>query len=644
MKKLPKISFIAILLILNFTVKSQLIVGETDPIILVSNVLIGKGQNIKVSNINYTGYSRASGFFENGNATRLKMEAGIILSSGVAIGAKGPNNDKGKTSVDVGSNMPGSALLDKFATGKTFDAVILQFDFIPQTEQIVFNYIFASEEYLEYVDLNYSDIFGFFISGPGISGEQNVALVPNTSLPVCIDNINHLRNTQYFVNNPPGEKTLQADGFTKSLTASLNLIPCQTYTIKLAVADVSDRLLDTYVFIESGSFKHKTNMGRDTFICKEGFDLELDAGNYTRKVKWTCKDPNITINNDTSHKIKVSKYGEYCVEVFTDCGSFINCKKILPGVKSISIGNDTMFCGDTLSKTLSVANRIFDAYLWSDGSTQEELTVKKPGMYWLEVDNGGCKKRDTIYLNLSPNPIINLGNDTTICGDFNLVLGTNNPKHNISYLWNTGDTLSQIYINKGGKYILKVTENTCTAKDSITVVKRNNFKLNIGPPFVEICNNDTLTLKTGINDTLNYLTSWSNGSFRPSITINQSGKYTVWVKDKLCNFTAYDTIDVKVYEGMGNIWVPNAFTPDNNLLNDIFKPETDINSFNYYRFSVFDRWGQKVFETADPTKGWNGMVSNKIATNDVYIWTLYIKSNCSNGSTNFLKGVVHVVR
>lgn len=642
MRKLPKITLFFILVFLQFIAKSQLIVGETDPIILVSNVLVGKGQNIKITNIQYTGYNRASGFFENGKTTKLKMDAGIILSSGVAIGAKGPNNTPSKTTFETGSNMPGSALLDNYALGKTYDAVILQFDFVPQTEEIVFNYIFASEEYLEYVNLNYSDIFGFFISGPGITGEQNVALVPGTNLPVCIDNINHLLNTSYFINNPPGEKTLQADGLTKSLTATLNLVPCQTYTIKLAVADVNDRLLDTYVFIESGSFKHKTNMGRDTFICKDGFDVELDAGNYSRKVRWTCKDPNITIPNDTAHKIKVNAYGEYCVEVFTDCGSFINCKKILPGVTDITIGNDTLFCGDSLSKTLSVANRVFDSYLWSDNSTEPELTVKKPGMYWLEVDNGGCKKRDTVYISLQPLPSINLGNDTTICGDFDLIIGTNTLAD--KYIWNTGETTSRIHINKAGKYKLSVENNTCKSKDSIIVLKRNKFNLNIGQPRLEICNNDTVTLRTGIHDTLNYITSWSNGSSNSSIIINQTGRYSVWVKDKLCNFIAYDTIDVDVYQGLGNVWVPNAFTPDNNSLNDIFKPESDITTFNYYKFAIFDRWGQKLFETTDPQKGWDGFANNNLSQNDVYIWTLYIKSNCSNGNLNFLKGIVHLVR
>ncbi|NUM31734.1 MAG: gliding motility-associated C-terminal domain-containing protein [Bacteroidetes bacterium] len=642
LRKLPKISLLIITILLQQIAKSQLIVGETDPIILVSNVLVGKGQNIKISNIQYTGYNRASGFFENGKSTKLNMEAGIILSSGVAIGAKGPNNNPSKTSFETGSNMPGSALLDVFAVGKTFDAVILQFDFVPQTEEIVFNYVFASEEYLEYVDQNFSDIFGFFISGPGISGEQNVALVPGTNLPVCIDNINHLRNTSYFINNPNGEKTLQADGLTKILTATLKLVPCQTYTIKLAVADVNDRLLDTYVFIESGSFKHKTNMGRDTFICKDGFDVELDAGNYTRKVKWTCKDPKITITDDTAHKIRVNAYGEYCVEVFTDCGSFINCKKILPGVANISIGNDTLFCGDTLSKTLTVANRVFDSYLWSDSSTDPELVVNKKGLYWLEVNNGGCIKRDSVFIDLQPLPKIDLGNDTIVCGDFDLIIGTNTIADR--YLWNTGDTLSRIHINKGGKYILKVEERTCKAIDSIIVTKRNKFNLNIGSPRTEICNNDTLTLRTGIYDTLNFITKWNNGSSNPSITINQTGRYTVWVKDKLCNFIAYDSMDVDVYKGLGNVWVPNAFTPDNNLLNDVFKPVSDISTFNYYKFAIFDRWGQKIFESTNPQSGWDGFINNKLSPNDVYIWTLYIKSNCSNGNINFLKGVVHLVR
>ena len=72
----------------------------------------------------------------------------------------------------------------------------------------------------------------------------------------------------------------------------------------------------------------------------------------------------------------------------------------MPGVKEISLGKDTIFCGDSLLKKLEVKNRIFDSYLWSDSSTGDTLIVKKSGLYWLEIERSGCKKRDTIILTL----------------------------------------------------------------------------------------------------------------------------------------------------------------------------------------------------------------------------------------------------
>ena len=99
------------------------------------------------------------------------------------------------------------------------------------------------------------------------------------TLIISINNINAKRNYKYFNSNFLGEKTIQADGFTTTLKANLVLQACQTYRIKLAIADVGDRTYDSWVFIEAGSFQHKTNLGRDTFICMDNFDVELDAGN-----------------------------------------------------------------------------------------------------------------------------------------------------------------------------------------------------------------------------------------------------------------------------------------------------------------------------------------------------------------------------
>ncbi len=632
--KISKLIATVLLLCISVFANSQLIIGEVDPYILVTNVLIGKG--ISTNNIIYTGYKRSCGFFENGMDSKLQMEAGVILSTGIAVGAKGPNNTGNSSTSEI--KTAGSALLDLYATQPTEDAATLQFDFIPQTEDVEFNYIFSSEEYIEYVDKNVSDIFGFFISGPGIVGEQNVALVPGKTLPVSIDNINHIRNTQYFRLNNLGEKSLQADGYTTILKANLKLQPCKTYTIKLAIADVGDDLLDSYVFIEAGSFQHKTGLGRDTFICKENFDIELDAGNPGRKVIW--RKDGVTI--DTAQKIRVKSFGTYEVEVFTDCGSFVARKKILPGIKDISLGKDTIFCGDALKKTLEVKNRVFDSYLWSDGSKADTLLAQKSGLYWLEIDRGGCKKRDTIILGIEPLPKINLGKDTVVCGLVDLIIGAKEIAS--KFIWNTGDTSIKIHINKPGSYSVWAINKNCSNRDTINISQRKVLSFNLAPHLREICKNDTISLRTGIRDTVNYATKWNTGEITSTIYISNSGTYKVTVRDKLCNFMATDSVEVKVYEGAGNIWIPNAFTPGGDQLNETFKPISDIGAFNYYKFLVFNRWGEKLFETTDPNAAWDGKFENKLCENGAYIWSLNIKSNCSKGDNNFQRGIVHLIR
>ena len=131
---------------------------------LVEDVLLGSC--VTVSNITYTGPADASGTFD-GTGTILGLDGGIILTTGEGSIAEGPDDDN-----NAGNNQgnAGDADLTALAGIATFDAVILEFDFVPQNADFQFNYIFASEEYPEWVNAGYNDVFGFFISGPGITG------------------------------------------------------------------------------------------------------------------------------------------------------------------------------------------------------------------------------------------------------------------------------------------------------------------------------------------------------------------------------------------------------------------------------------------------------------------------------------------
>ncbi|MFY9307626.1 MAG: choice-of-anchor L domain-containing protein [Bacteroidia bacterium] len=268
--KLNVIRISAFLLSVSFssTIYAQLTVdGTLTPTQLVQNVLLGPG--VTVSNITYTGSVNCRGTFD-GTAANIGFAAGVLLSCGDIANAPGPNNDE---SASAGNGLPGDPDLDLIMSPTTSeDATILEFDFVPLSDTVKFRYAFASEEYMEYVSSfpgGINDGFGFFISGPGINGPysnnaENIAIIPGTTLPVTMFNLNLNNNGAYYFDNgcggcffggtAPDGLTVQYDGFTVPLTA-ISPVQCgQTYHIKIAIGDGGDDIIDSGVFLEAESF------------------------------------------------------------------------------------------------------------------------------------------------------------------------------------------------------------------------------------------------------------------------------------------------------------------------------------------------------------------------------------------------------
>jgi gliding motility-associated-like protein len=154
-----------------------------------------------------------------------------------------------------GWNFPGDADLEAIVLDDTNDACVLEFDFVPLGDSIKFNYVFSSEEYTDFACTEFNDAFAFFIRGPGITGLKNIALIPGTNFPVTINNINEDACAifpQYFINNETN-KFFTHNGHIKVFTAKERVQPCQSYHLKLVIADVSDDDLDSGVFLEAGS-------------------------------------------------------------------------------------------------------------------------------------------------------------------------------------------------------------------------------------------------------------------------------------------------------------------------------------------------------------------------------------------------------
>jgi outer membrane protein OmpA-like peptidoglycan-associated protein len=232
---------------------------------LVKTVFLGSPE-VNVSNITFTGANHSLGFFKYPEG-KLGMNDGLLLTTGSIYGTKGPNNSP---IMGLDNNRPGDPLLTNLAGKTSYDAVSLEFDFFPVSDRIELKYVFASEEYLEYVNRGYNDVFGFFLSGPGITGQVNLAKVPDTEEEVSVNSINDRRNSQYYIDNgstlDPRDKSgelkskvfdnrLQWDGLTTVLTASHKVTPYGRYRIKVVIADAGDGVVDSGVYLKAKSFK-----------------------------------------------------------------------------------------------------------------------------------------------------------------------------------------------------------------------------------------------------------------------------------------------------------------------------------------------------------------------------------------------------
>jgi hypothetical protein len=304
---------VILILLLGFTTfghfgfSQAIIVNPIDP---VSNPLVdslvGKltGSGVIVQNIrsNLSETTRALATFRCDNQLLGGIKSGLMLVTGVADTMVGPNtggiiskNINYSDTVDgcsTGRQMLNAVLAGNSTTAKATDCATIQFDIIPSTDSIKFNYVFASEEYNTFVCSNFNDIFGFFIQGPGINGDQNlnptfsntknIAIIPGTNLPVSINTVNngtpgsglaanctftpqgiasYIDNTNGGADFPFIFNNLKFNGLTKKLQAAVKVIPCQTYTLTITISDVTDRAYDSGVFIEEGSLRSSGSSG-----------------------------------------------------------------------------------------------------------------------------------------------------------------------------------------------------------------------------------------------------------------------------------------------------------------------------------------------------------------------------------------------
>jgi subtilisin-like proprotein convertase family protein len=240
-----------------------------DPNTLIDNFFTGAG--IDVLSVQFAGDSNAVGFFSDG-ASAVGINRGLLLTSGSAATTSALDLGGEETGIEFASTDNSSTALlpalQNISTYPLYDVVYYKITFRPSSDSIRFRYVFASEEYPEYACTSFNDIFGFFLSGPqpggtGSYADFNIALIPGTNLPVAINNLHPANpgntdcppfNVQYYHDNNNSNLQPVYDGFTDVFVAEAAVIPCETYEMTIAIADVGDGVFDTGVFLEGNSF------------------------------------------------------------------------------------------------------------------------------------------------------------------------------------------------------------------------------------------------------------------------------------------------------------------------------------------------------------------------------------------------------
>ena len=530
MKRLTLLLVSALLPLLSY---SQLTVAPGLTASQLAQILAGPG--VQISNATITGPSNYYSSFA-ATGTNLGLASGILLTTGNGSVAIGPNSNDDAGTIDFN---PGDQDLENIVGVSTYDAAVLEFDFIPQNDTIQFRYVFASEEYPEYVCSSFNDLFGFFISGPGITGTQNIAIIPGTTTPVAINTVNNgipglyadpnipCNNTYpaYYVDNTNGT-TIEYDGFTTVLTALAVITPCQTYHLKIVITDAGDPAYDSGVFLEEGSLSTTPVLyaGPDRNYCSGAL---VPVGNYSSP-SWTYSwSPSTGVTNPASPFTTIA--------LNNNGGIPVTSTYVLTATNGTCVLHDTInlttfptptsaftpvnqaCSSDTITVQYTGNGNNVAVYNWNfsgatiisgSGAGPYQLNYPAPGTYplTLAVNYPGCpstSSNDTITI--TAGPIADFTIPDSICSGTSVNIIDNSVNTTAApYTWNfgggavisgAGSGPYTIQFNSIGidSVRLSLGSGSCTSSLSKNIIVKPIPVASVTGP-VSMCSNDTILI------------------------------------------------------------------------------------------------------------------------------------------------------
>lgn len=592
-------------LLISFTASSQLTVTSTmTPQQYVENVLVGTG--VQVSNVKFNGNANYSGnqigkFDYTGN--QIDFTGGVVLSTGNVRGLKGPNNNDEYSSPVSGTSVATDNQLQAlFPNYDLFDIGALEFDFIPSGNTVSFNFMFGSDEYNEYVCTQFNDIFGFFVTaltpGGGTYNNTNLALVPGTNVPITINTINNgtsggfsifdfdcdnadpnWRNNRVHFNGAPGAH-FQADGMTKRLNITFNVVCGESYHFKFAIADGSDPQLDSWVLLQSGSFTSDavvvsvaTVSGDSTVaegcttadfiftrpVTDTATTLTINydiSGTATSGVDYPAMpNPIVFLPGQDSVVITLSPIQDNIVEgpesviirvyIVNQCGDTIISEGTVwildkPEI-NITENDPVALCSSDSIVMTAVASGGFPPYTysWSNGQTGSpaygHASINGPTNYYVTAtDHCGFSQVDTVTITLNQTLSIDslIQHPATSCSPTGSTAGfASGFSGTPTYNWSgpgpnsPNSTNTSVFTNLApGWYYFKITDNVCSLKDSIQVTQEQAPVANFTASAVTGCNPLTVTFTNTSQNTSSYVWNFGNGD--PILNTNDRTTHT----------------------------------------------------------------------------------------------------------------------
>jgi len=589
--------------------------------------------NVQISNVSFKGFSvgvngdiKDIGFFNSINST-VGVDSGIILTSGLLD----PPYGLGQASIN-GANYfkptQGDSLLNtliNYPTDFTSGAAVLEFDFVPNGDSIKFEYVFASDEYPQQLCIDDNDVFAFFISGAGISGVKNIALVPNTNLPVCINSINDtsivsyaynvpncysVSNSQYYVNHI-NDTNFIFNGSTTVLTAKEKTIPCQTYHLKFAIAEVGSLADNSAVFLKANSFNSEPIK----------ITSEVNYSNGDTALYESCSGAKLIIRR--TYNIQTTK--TYSLNF---SGSALNGidYQLLP--TTITMLPNQMYDTIYLQPIQDLIADNFENIILKIGDTLCN------GNYYETSINFTIIEKNNLIAEIASNSHI-------YCDSAKFILNILNEIKPININWLNNLSLDSIftyypnsfnnnyYINSS---IFVSVSDACGQFDNDTVnvifSKKPIADFYTSPTQIQVLLTDVNFSNTSSYDSNLFSWFFSNCNYSSNqkniqYTFLDTGKYqiTLLVSNQ---FNCKDSITKEIIVNEpNNVFVPNSFTPNNDGLNDTFKPIVP-----YYKtatLQIFNRWGDLILNTNNIEQGWDGKIKGANAPNDVYVYKLFVE-------------------